>query len=167
MATPTPPPTGSSRTSPLSSATRTRRRIVSWPPATSTSCTATAMTADLPTGKHATGPCSRGWRPLAGVRGAAGTERETGGDTGDPRTRGLPQRGHVLPPRQEPSDGKQQPAGLRLRLARLPREHHGKGHEWRSRVGHKRPLPPAHHDLSAAQRGGHLRGRHEQASTRT
>ena len=65
LATPTPPSTASSRTSPRSSATRTHRRIASWPPATSTSCMATAMAGDLPTERHATGLCSRGWKPLA------------------------------------------------------------------------------------------------------
>ena len=40
--------------------------------------------------------------------------------TGNARTGRLTQRGHVLPPRQEPRDGKQQSAGLRLRLARIP-----------------------------------------------
>ena len=63
--------------------------------------------------------------------GATGAGRTTGGDAGDTRTRGLPKRGDVLPPRQEPDDCKQQPAGLRLCVARLPREHQCKGHELR------------------------------------
>ena len=36
----------------------------------------------------------------AGVHRAAGAERATGGDASDARTRGLPQRGYLLPPRQ-------------------------------------------------------------------
>ena len=64
LATPTAPSTASSRTSRRSSDTRIRRRIVSWPPATSTSRTATVMAAVLRTGRRATGACSRGSRPL-------------------------------------------------------------------------------------------------------
>ena len=59
------------------------------------------------------------------------------------------------------SDSKQQPTGLRLRLARLPREREGASHERRRRVGRKRPLPPAHRGLSAS-----LAGRHPQAGMR-
>ena len=50
---------------------------------------------------------------------------------------GLPQRGDVRPPRQEPSDGKQQSAGLRLRLARIPRQPEGAAYERRRGVGRK------------------------------
>ena len=63
--------------------------------------------------------------------GPQAPERATGGDAGDARTRRLPQRGDVLPPWQEPGDGNQQPAGLCFRLARLPRELEGAGHERR------------------------------------
>ena len=67
----------------------------------------------------------------AGVHWAAGTEWSAGGDAGDGRARRLPERRHVPPPRQEPRDGKQHSARLRLRLPRLPRGRHGAGHEFR------------------------------------
>ena len=43
--------------------------------------------------------------PWAGIHGAAAAEWPASGDTGNGRTRRLPQRRDVLPPREEPRDG--------------------------------------------------------------
>ena len=143
MATRTLPSTASSRAYRPSSATRIHRRTASWPAVISISRTAMVMEATR-TGRH-------GYRSvferMAGYwAGAPGSEWSGSKDGGYGSTHGLSQRSHVLPSRDEPGNGKQQSAGLCLRLSRLPRGHHGAGHELCCTVGLKRPLPPANQD---------------------